>query len=174
MVSCISGRPSRTRRSTCSARAFEALVAENDRLALSRFGNRRHDGQMISGVQRDRLGDRRFSAVRRGRLSNLACISSRRSRIRASTDGAGFRKSSRAASTSMLLPTPGRSVATSSRPQTPSLSRTVTLRRAEALRLREGRRVNALGIAHPDRPAVAFSDNPQKPHDRDRGVAIKW
>ncbi|HMI13018.1 MAG TPA: hypothetical protein VK567_15765 [Bradyrhizobium sp.] len=36
---------------------FEALVAENDRLALSRFGNRRHDGQMISGVQRDRLGD---------------------------------------------------------------------------------------------------------------------
>ena len=36
---------------------FEALVAENDRLALSRFGNRRHDGQMISGVQRDCLGD---------------------------------------------------------------------------------------------------------------------
>jgi hypothetical protein len=36
---------------------FEALVAENDRLALSRFENRRHDGQMISGVQRDRLGD---------------------------------------------------------------------------------------------------------------------
>jgi hypothetical protein len=36
---------------------FEALVAENDRLALSRFGNRRHDCQMISGVQRDRLGD---------------------------------------------------------------------------------------------------------------------
>ena len=36
---------------------FEALVAENDRLALSRFGNRRHDGQMISGVQRDGLGD---------------------------------------------------------------------------------------------------------------------
>jgi hypothetical protein len=24
---------------------------------VSRFGNRRHDGQMISGVQRDRLGD---------------------------------------------------------------------------------------------------------------------
>ena len=36
---------------------FEALVAENDRLALSRFGNWRHDGQMISGVQRDGLGD---------------------------------------------------------------------------------------------------------------------
>jgi hypothetical protein len=36
---------------------LEALVAENDRLALSRFGNRRHDRQMISGVQRDRLGD---------------------------------------------------------------------------------------------------------------------
>jgi hypothetical protein len=37
---------------------LEALVAQNDRLALSRIGNRRHDGEMISGVQRDGFGDR--------------------------------------------------------------------------------------------------------------------
>jgi hypothetical protein len=36
---------------------FKALVAENDRLALSRFGNRRHDSQMISSVQGDGLSD---------------------------------------------------------------------------------------------------------------------
>src|ERR1700747_1047734 len=43
---------------------FEALVAENDCLALSRFGNWRHDGEMISSVQRDRLGDHPHIALK--------------------------------------------------------------------------------------------------------------
>src|SRR5258708_24458223 len=95
-------------------------------------------------------------------------MSSRRSRIRASTDGAGFRKCSRAASTIMLLPTPGRSVATSSRPQTPSLSRTVTLRRAEALRLREGRRSTRSAFASRSASCCSFRQSPKSPRSRAR------
>jgi hypothetical protein len=36
---------------------LEALVAENNRLALARFRERWDNGQMITRVQRDGLGD---------------------------------------------------------------------------------------------------------------------
>ena len=65
---------------------------------------------MISRMQRDGLSDRPQIALEE---SNRACISSKRSR-NGFSGGAGFRKCARAASTTMLLPTPGRSVAASS------------------------------------------------------------
>ena len=57
MVSCISGRPSRTRRSTCSART---LKRSSPRMIASRCrdsGSGGDNGQMITRVQRDGLGD---------------------------------------------------------------------------------------------------------------------
>jgi hypothetical protein len=47
---------------------LEALVSENDRFALPRSGNRRHDGEMISSVQGDGLGEHPHIAIEAAKL----------------------------------------------------------------------------------------------------------
>src|SRR5258708_20899449 len=68
----------------------------------------------------------------------------------------------------MLLPTPGRAVATSSRPQTPSLSRTVTLRRAETLRLRDGRTSPRSACTSRSASCCIFRQSPKASRSRPR------